>query len=58
MVEHWDVIEPLPVNATYPIVFFSRISLSLSRSDWVVFGRALTLLHSKPKTQDYGSSAE
>ena len=38
MVEHWDVIDPRPVNATYPIVFFSRISLSLSRSDLVVLG--------------------
>lgn len=45
MVEHWDVIEPLPVNATYPIVFFTKISLSLSRSDRVVFGRALNLVH-------------
>jgi len=38
MVEHWDVMDPLPVNATYPIVFFSKISLSLSRSDLVVLG--------------------
>jgi hypothetical protein len=42
MVEYWDVIDPMPVNTTYPIVFFIRISLSLSRSDLVVLGELST----------------